>query len=117
LFAALDVAIGKVIGECHRRHRSQEFLQFLKTIDGSVAAALDVHLILDNYGTHKTPRVRRWFVRSSALSRALHADQRILAQPCRTVVRPPQRKTNQAWCSSTRARLGNDHSRASRDHQ
>ena len=61
LFAALDVATGKIIGECHRRHRSQEFLQFLKTIDANVAADLDVHLILDNYGTHKTPRVRRWF--------------------------------------------------------
>ena len=60
LFAALDVATGKVIGECHRRHRSQEFLQFLKTIDGSVPSELDLHLILDNYGTHKTPRVRRW---------------------------------------------------------
>jgi transposase len=63
LFAALDVATGKVIGECHRRHRSQEFLRFLETIDATVAPALDVHLILDNYGTHKTPRVRRWFAR------------------------------------------------------
>jgi transposase len=60
LFAALDIATGTVIGECHRRHRSQEFLQFLKTIDASVPRALDIHLILDNYGTHKTPRVRRW---------------------------------------------------------
>ena len=60
LFAALDVATGKVIGECHRRHRSQEFLQFLRTIDAHVPPALDIHLILDNYGTHKTPRVRRW---------------------------------------------------------
>ena len=60
LFAALDVATGRVIGECHRRHRSQEFLQFLRTIDASVPPELDVHLILDNYGTHKTPRVRRW---------------------------------------------------------
>ena len=63
LFAALDVATGKVIGECHRRHRSQEFLQFLETIDADIPTDLDVHLILDNYGTHKTPRVRRWFVR------------------------------------------------------
>ena len=63
LFAALDVATGKIIGECHRRHRSHEFLQFLETIDGQVPVALDVHLILDNYGTHKTARVRRWFAR------------------------------------------------------
>jgi transposase len=61
LFAALDVATGKVIGECHRRHRSQEFAQFLTTIEANVPPALDIHLILDNYGTHKTPRVRRWF--------------------------------------------------------
>jgi transposase len=60
LFAALNVATGKVIGECHRRHRSQEFLQFLKTIDASEPPERDIHLILDNYGTHKTPRVRRW---------------------------------------------------------
>lgn len=63
LFAALDVATGKVIGECHRRHRSHEFLRFLETIDARVSPVLDIHLILDNYGTHKTPRVRRWFVR------------------------------------------------------
>lgn len=63
LFAALDVATGKVIGECHRRHRSQEFLRFLDTIETRVPAHLDVHLILDNYGTHKTAPVRRWFVR------------------------------------------------------
>jgi transposase len=63
LFAALDVATGKVIGECHRRHRSQEFLRFLETIDASVPPDLDIHLILDNYGTHKTPAVRRWFAR------------------------------------------------------
>jgi transposase len=63
LFAALDVATGRVIGACHRRHRSQEFLRFLDTIEAQVPPGLDVHLILDNYGTHKTPRVRRWFAR------------------------------------------------------
>jgi len=63
LFAALDVKSGKVIGECHRRHRAREFRQFLETIDTSVPARLDVHLILDNYGTHKTPSIRRWLVR------------------------------------------------------
>src|SRR5438445_3874855 len=61
LFAALDVATGRVIGECHRRHRSREFLRFLETIDHAVPAELDIHLILDNYGTHKTAQVRRWF--------------------------------------------------------
>lgn len=60
LFAALDVATGRVLGTCHRRHRSVEFLGFLKTIEAQMPAALDVHLILDNYGTHKTLAVRRW---------------------------------------------------------
>jgi transposase len=60
LFAALNVATGQIIGECHRRHRSTEFLKFLKTIDATVPRDLDLHLILDNYGTHKTPRVQRW---------------------------------------------------------
>ncbi len=63
LFAALDVATGRVIGECHRRHRSREFLRFLETIDNTVPEDLDIHLILDNYGTHKTAQVRRWFAR------------------------------------------------------
>jgi transposase len=63
LFAALNVATGKVIGECHRRHRSVEFRRFLDTIDRNVPATLDVHLILDNYGTHKTPAIRRWLVK------------------------------------------------------
>ncbi len=63
LFAALELATGKVIGQLHRRHRSNEFLQFLRTIDQNVPAKLDVHLILDNYGTHKTPTVKRWLTR------------------------------------------------------
>ena len=61
LFAALNVATGDVIGKLKRRHRSAEFLQFLNTIDGSVPTDLDVHLIMDNYGTHKTDAVRAWF--------------------------------------------------------
>ena len=63
LFAALDLATGHVLGECHRRHRAIEFRKFLTTIDTTVPADLDVHLILDNYSTHKTPAVRRWLVK------------------------------------------------------
>src|SRR6266487_4906437 len=63
LFAALDVASGKVISAMHRRHHHQEFLKFLKTIDASVPAELDVQLICDTYGTHKTPEIRRWLLR------------------------------------------------------
>jgi transposase len=63
LFAALDVASGKVISATHRRHRHQEFLKFLRTIDRNVPAELDVHLVCDNYQTHKTPEIRRWLLR------------------------------------------------------
>jgi transposase len=63
LFAALDVATGKVIGEVHRRHRSTEFRKFLDRIDAEVPTDLEVHLILDNYGTHKTPLIHRWLLR------------------------------------------------------
>jgi len=63
LFAALDMATGKVISSMHRRHRHQEFLKFLKAIDAATPAALDLHLICDNYATHKTPEVRTWLLR------------------------------------------------------
>lgn len=61
LFAALDVATGEVIGRLHRRHRAKEFLAFLNEIDREVPDNLDIHLVMDNYGTHKTEKVRAWF--------------------------------------------------------
>ncbi|MEM8884895.1 MAG: IS630 family transposase [Planctomycetota bacterium] len=60
LFAALDVATGRIIGKCYRKHRATEFRKFLNRIDEAVPDELDVHLILDNYSTHKTPAIRRW---------------------------------------------------------
>ena len=60
LFAALDVANGQVLAQCRARHRHQEFLAFLRRIDAAVPAGLDVHLIVDNYATHKHPKVRAW---------------------------------------------------------
>jgi len=63
LFAAFDVASGKVLGQLHRRHRSREFRRFLDSIERNVPAALEVHLILDNYGTHKTQLIRRWLAK------------------------------------------------------
>jgi len=60
LFAALDLASGTVISQCQRRHRHQEFLQFLRHLEAQVPPALDGHLIVHNYATHKHPRVRRW---------------------------------------------------------
>jgi transposase len=63
LFAALDAKAGTVIGEFHRRHRAREFRSFLETIDTTVPGRLELHLILDNYGTHKTPAIKRWLQR------------------------------------------------------
>ena len=60
LFAALNVLKGTVIAECQPKHRHQEFLRFLDRIDKSVAPGLEVHMVLDNYGTHKHPEVKKW---------------------------------------------------------
>jgi transposase len=62
LYAALDLSTGKVIGALHSRHRAIEFKRFLQTIDREVPAELDVHLVLDNSSTHKTPAIRRWLL-------------------------------------------------------
>jgi len=63
LFAALDVATGKVIGKCYRKHRTREFKRFLDKIDAETPNDLDVHIILDNYTTHKTATIRNWFAK------------------------------------------------------
>jgi transposase len=63
LFAALDVRSGLVIGECQPRHRAKEFIRFLKVIDRIVHKHFDLHLIVDNYGTHKTPEVKAWLAK------------------------------------------------------
>ena len=60
LFAALDIATGAVLTQCKRRHRHQEFLQFLRHLEANVPQQLDIHLVVDNYGTHKHPKVKRW---------------------------------------------------------
>lgn len=62
LFAALDLASGKVIGSMHTKHRSREFKKFLAAIDEQVPADLDVHVVLDNYGTHKTAEIKNWLL-------------------------------------------------------
>jgi transposase len=63
LFAALDVAGGRLIGQCMPRHRHQEFIKFLKQIDAETTPELDLHLIVDNYATHKHPKVQKWLKR------------------------------------------------------
>jgi transposase len=63
LFAALDIATGRVIGKCYPRHRAAEFRKFLDEIEANVPPDLDVHLVMDNYATHKTPLIRDWLIR------------------------------------------------------
>jgi len=63
LFAALDVATGRIIGECYPRHRAAEFRRFLDRIEANVPRGLDVHLVMDNYATHKTKLIRDWLLR------------------------------------------------------
>ncbi len=60
LYAALNIATGQVLTACKRRHRHQEYLDFLKRVDANVPAKLDIHLVVDNYATHKHPKVKRW---------------------------------------------------------
>ena len=62
LFAALEVATGKVIGSLHRRHRTEEFKKFLVHLEKDLPADLDIHLVLDNYATHKTPAIKTWLL-------------------------------------------------------
>lgn len=63
LFAALDVLTGNVIGKCFNRHRHDEFLRFLRIVDTQVPRGLQIHMILDNYGTHNHPNVKKWLAK------------------------------------------------------
>ncbi len=100
LFAALDLATGRVIGQLHRRHRAAEFRKFLERIEGEVPRELDVHLILDNYGTHKTPAIHRWLLRHPRYH--LHFTPKS-ASWINLVERSPwSRRSRTTWPSTTR---------------
>jgi transposase len=86
LFAALDVASGFVIGKCYKRHRAAEFLDFIKQVDAQVPKDLDVHIIMDNYATHKSSSDQGMAGAAAALSCAFHANIGILDQSGRTLV-------------------------------
>jgi transposase len=63
LFAALDIATGRILGRCYRRHRASEFRRFLDAIDQAMPDDLDIHLVMDNYATHKAPKIKAWFAK------------------------------------------------------
>jgi putative transposase len=79
LFAALDVLTGQVLAQCKPRHRHQEFLGFLRAIEAAVPTDLDVHLIVDNYSTHKHPKVKAWLA-TRPRAPALRADLQLVAE-------------------------------------
>jgi len=79
LFAALDVLHGTVLAECKPRHRHQEFLAFLRSIDASVPTRLDIHVIIDNYSAHKHPRVEGLVGPPTALAHPFHPDLQFVA--------------------------------------
>jgi transposase len=81
LVAALEVRTGAVLAECQPRHRAREFRQFLDRMDGAVPPDLDIHLILDNYGTHQTQLIRRWLAKRAPLPPPFHPNRGQLAQP------------------------------------
>ena len=109
LFAALDVATGNVVGSCKPRHRSEEFLAFLREVDRATPEALDLHLVLDNYATHKTQAVTRLAPAPPPVQAPLHAHARLLAQPGRAVVRPALPAQDQAGEPHQRRGPGGGH--------
>jgi putative transposase len=84
LFAALDIATGAVFTECKPRHRHQEFLSFLRRLDAAIPEQLDVHLIVDNYATHKHSKVRTWLAQRQR--RPMERRQRSLQRAARLAV-------------------------------
>ena len=110
LFAALDVATGRVIGELHRRHRSQEFLQFLNTIDAQVPAG-SRHASDSGQLRHAQDAARATMVRpASPIPCAFHPDQRLVVEPGRALVCHPNREADQARRASQHASAGSRHS-------
>ncbi|OLZ45090.1 IS630 family transposase, partial [Streptomyces amritsarensis] len=90
---ALEVATGKVIGSLHRRHRAEEFKKFLIKLDKEVPTGLEVHLVLDNYATHKTPAIKTWLVErwfaeltNKQIRRGVHKSVQALEQDIRAWV-------------------------------
>ena len=104
LYAALDVASGQVIADMTPRHRAEEFRRFLNLIDSAVPAHLEVHVVLDNSSTHKTPLDPALARAPPPLPRAFHADLQLMAEPRRALVRGADHEMDQAQRSPLRPR-------------
>ncbi len=117
LFAALDVRTGLVIGECLPRHRAKEFLRFLRKIDRATKKSLDLHLVLDNYATHKTPAGEGVARQASPLPPPLHADEGFVAEPRRALLRRDHDEAHPPRRIQERRRAGGRDPRLSRPAQ
>ena len=93
LFAALDIATGEIIGKCFPRHRAREFRKFLDLVEANVPADLDIHIVMDNYGTHKTKAIRDWFAKRPRWQAHFTPTR---AQPGRALVRAADRRRSGA---------------------
>ena len=109
LFAALDTRSGQVIGQCQRRHRALEFRTFLDTIETAVPTDLDIHLIVDNYATHKTTLIPQLAGPAAPFPSAFHAHQRLLAEPGGALVRLAHGKTAAAGRAQEHPGIGSRH--------
>jgi transposase len=109
LFAALELTTSRVMGQLHRRHRSLEFRRFLDVIEANVPAALDVHIILDNYGTHKTAVIRKWFAKRPRFHVHFPPHLRLLDQSGGPLVRRNHQQTDSPWNIPQRERIGSSH--------
>jgi hypothetical protein len=108
LFAALELKTRRVIGQLHRCQRSSELRQFLDGIEAAVPAGLEVHIIMDNYGTHKTAIIRKQFAKCPRC-RPLYPHLRFLDQPGGALVRRNHQPANSTQCVPQRARAGSSH--------
>ena len=111
LFAALNALEGKLIARTEQRHTHVEWLRFLKQIDRETPKDLDIHLIQDNYATHKHPKVKAWLARHPRFKIPLHADLVVLDEPRRALLRRPDRGRDPSgqlrlggvsWCATSR---------------
>ncbi len=96
LYAALNLASGQVIANLTPRHRTQEFIKFLRLIDREVPKELEVHVVVDNSSTHKTPAVKRWLLAHPPLRLSLHSHLQLLDEPGRALVRRAHHQVDQA---------------------
>jgi hypothetical protein len=105
LFAALDVLDGRVVGQCFQRHRHQEFLRFLRRLDKEFPGKTPLHLVMDNYGTHKHPNVKAWMKKASSLHFTFCADQFQLAESGRALVWRTHFEARPSWLVWQRPRI------------